>query len=541
MNGDALYYALNLDHFYRVPPQYLASLAGTTVFRAMTWAVKVGQIGFPLVIVGLVVRWMIQEGFPPLEAWRRWCLRACFLALVALTTAIGVVAWPVHFTPPIPAWAFAVIWVSLWIGLWLLWRKLTYAPFVVHGIGRWRFERPAVIDRTWVCRWIIGRRVLLVWHLAFHGHIFTLMNVGQFQTGMASATFAFFQGREIATMLRDIGHRLARWRVPFIPASARERLPILPAGDPSSPAYHHDAVRLPTWAAMVALGGIVSAIVVRVRFAPTWDFRWIWLATAGFLVAVTVWRVLQNRASDADRTSEVTWAYGPFGRLIVGGFIAWHITAVATWLLPDKDCLSTFRAAARAPFTFYLTRTTTDQGWGMFAPNPPRTNVFMKVLVTDADGEVWDLRTDVYAEERKPIPWIWNTRLRKMNRRIIGGESGPTSWYRKWYARYECRRWAREHGGVAPKKVELVKVWYRIPSPEQTRKLGYYIPEQLLERQGHEEVSHTEHCARAIMGQLPNFIRERDGLPLLEPDEYRPWIKHKRAKWERDKARERSD
>ena len=46
------------------------------------------------------------------------------------------------------------------------------------------------------------RRVLLVWHLAFHAHIFTLMNVGQFQTGMLACTFAFLQGHEIATLLR---------------------------------------------------------------------------------------------------------------------------------------------------------------------------------------------------------------------------------------------------------------------------------------------------------------------------------------------------
>ena len=62
------------------------------------------------------------------------------------------------------------------------------------------------------------------------------------------------------------------------------------------------------------------------------------------------------------------------------------------------------------------------QGWGMFAPNPPRQNVFMQVLVVDDDGETWDMRSDVYAEERKPIPFVWNDRTRKMNRRIIGGE-----------------------------------------------------------------------------------------------------------------------
>jgi hypothetical protein len=176
----------------------------------------------------------------------------------------------------------------------------------------------------------------------------------------------------------------------------------------------------------------------------------------------------------------------------------------------------------------------------MFAPNPPRSNVFMKVLVTDHQGEVWDLRTDVYAAEQKPIPWVWNTRLRKMNRRIIGGESGPTAWYQKWYARYVCRNWAREHGGEAPQKVELIKISYRIPSPEQTRAHGYYVPEELLARTGHEKVSYQERCDRGVMSQLPNFIRKRDGLPVLERDGYRPWIKHKKQAWDRAKHKERS-
>jgi hypothetical protein len=539
MNGDSLYYALNLDHFYRVPPQFLSSLAGTTVFRAMTYAVKVGQMGFPLIMVGIITRWMIREKLPPLTGWRAWALRGCFFALVSLSAAIAFVAWPVHFTPKIPAWTFAVGWIALWTGIWAVWRKLTYRPWHIEKFFRWKFDTPAVIDRTWVCRWILGRRVLLVWHLAFHAHIFTLMNVGQFQTGMLSATFVFIEGREIATLLRDIGHRLARWKIPFIPESARLRLPILPAADPSLPQHHRDAAFLPQWTVVVAILGVVAGIVTQVVVEPKWDFRYLWICTAAFVLGVAL--VAKRRAADrvidlsggTPSRPRMPWAYGPIGRLLVGGLLAWHIAGVATWLMPDKDCLSTFRPQARQVFAFWLTRTTTDQGWGMFAPNPPRSNVFLKVLVTDADGKVWDLRSDVYAEEQKPIPWIWNTRLRKMNRRIIGGESGPSDWYRKWYARYECRRWARDHGGTAPTKVELVKVWYQIPSPQQVRERGYYLPEELLERQGHESVSHTETCARTVMGQLPNYIRERDGLPLLPPGAYKPWIKHKRAKWDK--------
>jgi hypothetical protein len=214
--------------------------------------------------------------------------------------------------------------------------------------------------------------------------------------------------------------------------------------------------------------------------------------------------------------------------------VIWHLTAVTTWLLPEKDSLHAFRAPARKVFRKWLTVTQTDQQWGMFAPNPPRSNVFLKVLVTDADGHVWDLRTDVYAAERKPIPWIWNDRIRKMNRRIIGGESGPSEWYRKWHARYHCRQWALEHGGEAPQQVQLVRVTYKIPSPDQVFEHGWYRPEERLAREGVEKVEHTERCGGAIMGQLPDWIRSRHGLPPLSSDEaYRPWHKGRRSKWER--------
>src|SRR5690606_28377190 len=86
---------------------------------------------------------------------------------------------------------------------------------------------------------------------------------------------------------------------------------------------------------------------------------------------------------------------------------------------------------------------------------------------------------------------------------------------------------------------ELVKVWYAIPSPEETAKKGYYVPEDLLERTGHEKSEHTERCERTVMGQLPDEVRERHGLPPLpEGVTYRPWLKHKKRAWDRKRAKE---
>ncbi|HET6584628.1 MAG TPA: hypothetical protein VFG69_14315 [Nannocystaceae bacterium] len=369
MRGDAVYYALNLDHFYRFPPQQLSALFGTNLLRLVTWFVRFGEIGFALVFVGEVLR-VAQE----------------------------------HREGP--------------------------------ESRTWRVLR-------WTRRWILGRRIWVTWAVATMGGIFVVMNIGQFQPVMLCACLLYFRGEEVARVV------------------AR-------------------ALRRP---------------------API--------------------------AADDDGRE---WAYGPLGRFCTGTLIAWHIAAVAIWLVPARDSIESIRKPARALVRPWLELTRTTQGWGMFAPNPPRHNVFMRVLVTDEHGEVWDLRSDVYAEEQRAIPFIWNDRMRKMNRRIIGGEGDGGSWYRKWYARWQCRQWALEHDGRVPKDVQLVKVSYAIPTPEAVREHGWYRPEDRLRTHGKDELVHTERCVTAVLGQPLPEVALRHGI--TSSARFRPWIKRRRQAWE---------
>ena len=43
---------------------------------------------------------------------------------------------------------------------------------------------------------------------------------------------------------------------------------------------------------------------------------------------------MQNPDTGAPRTP---WAYGPLGRFLIGCLLVWHISAVVTWLLPEKS------------------------------------------------------------------------------------------------------------------------------------------------------------------------------------------------------------
>lgn len=632
--GDAVYYAWNMDHFYRFHPQRLAAMFGTNLLRFSSWFAHWGEVFFFLAAIGVLVKWAMGEKFPPAKGWRAWVVRLCWASLIGTSTAIIAIAWKVHFVPAIHRTVFLCLWVGGFAAMWALWWKLGRKPLRIRGrVGMWMvwvgfvafvdlmlwlmtfpllnakqkmmpewiwrkvgilsawtviaivvpwltmkfmpglvgkirkllridgakadafLEQKHDVGQRWVATWILGRRIWVTWHVALMAGIFTLMNIGQFQTGMLSQTFVYLYGAEAAWIVAWVLFKL----------KLSKHAKPLPAEDPTLPHHRRDAAKLPEWALYVGLASILAGIFVRVEIQPEWEWRWIWVGGIAFLGGVAFVTARANKGkrletpetipgrfpapgSNALRTEsdapKMPWAYGPLGRFIISALMVWQVCAVTVWLTPDKDSLKTWRNDSRRVFTKWLTVTQTDQGWGMFAPNPPRTNVFLKVLVTDAEGEVYDLKTDVYAPERKPIPWIWNDRMRKMNRRIIGGESGNTQWYRKWYGRYICRQWALEHDGIAPKKVELVKMWYRMPSPEDTWRHGWYDAEQRLERDGAEKLEHTEDCKRTVMGQLPNFIRERHGLPLLDEDagwKYKPWLKHKKRKWDRKLEKEAAE
>ncbi len=469
-----------------------------------------------------------------------WIVWGVVLALAALFTYLLMfpLATPAQaFAPPLVYWrmgAAAGIFM-LGIALPLVVGKLVKKPL----LPTWLVEHRVTLDQQWVARWPLGRRVWLTWHIGLMGGIFMVMNIGQFQTAMLSNTLLFLSGTEVA---RILWHARKRLGLRVLPAP-------IPAEDRSLPHLRRDAAHVSPVSLWVVLGLVAVAIVVRV-FVDATDFPLVWmkdgknlstrllLVPAAAYMLLTAWLSARRSRGQTlpvldDQTGlpRKAWAYGPIGRVLINGLVVWQITGVATWLLPDKDCLKDWRNPARQTFEPWLFTTQTDQGWGMFAPNPPRSNVFLNVVVTDENNQTWDLGTDFYDERQRQIPFLWNDRMRKMNRRIIGGESGNNEWYRKWHARYHCRRWQLDHNGEIPRKVELIKFSYNIPPPEETLRRGYFSPADRIERSSVEKIEHTEHT---IMGQLPNEIRARHGLPPLPDDvKLRPWIKRHKASWDR--------
>ncbi len=246
------------------------------------------------------------------------------------------------------------------------------------------------------------------------------------------------------------------------------------------------------------------------------------------------------------------WAYRSWAMALVSLFIAYHATILMVHNLPNKglskglhkwfndthepEFLGKPRKLSLDMRT-YMLATGNTQSWAMFAPNPHRSNTFMKVMVKDKDGEIWDMAHDIYGRRR--YPYLFYDRMGKINRRIIEQKG-----YRRHYAAWVCREWERTHEGEPAIEIQFVKMWTRVPPPEKAIadaggnpfKMGYDPMELKLFQREEDGIR----CRTTRHGQLPNYLRERYGLPLLEKEDkvFRPVIH--RSWWDKKETAERS-
>jgi hypothetical protein len=479
--GDALYYAMSLDHFHRVPPMPVTAVLGTNLFRVATHVAHAWEVLFPLVVVGMWLRFAQRS--PPPSGTERLIAGAGWFGLA--TSVIALVWWllPVH--------DFAV---SRGVVVFVM---VAAVLVVANGWPRLR-ARPGGVD--WLCKWILGRRVWVTIGVLFHLQLVTFMNIGWFSPGCLTGFICFFSGRELVA----VGRRVLR-RPPDDGSTLEKRVDA-----PEPPG-------LPAWLLLLAIAWLAFGVVLTVFVGVA--YGWILLGVLALAAGHTV------------RTR------GSIARLLVGALVLYHTVAVAAWLLPDKDSF-TWRTAAHQPFAWWLRSTGTSQGWKMFAPNPPRRNVMLRVLVTDARGEIWDMNTDLYAPEKRPIPWIWYTRERKINRRIAGNEGGGSVKWQQWHARWWCRRWILEHGGEIPRQVELIELSYPIPTPETLRDDGPYDPAERLRSKGTQKSLYIAECESEPEARPSAEIMTRHGLAPLDEGERWSALRNRRRAWAKKLARE---
>lgn len=228
--GDALYYALNMDHFYRFEgvTQWVSAVFATTLFRWMTWVTLWWEKLFGLIAIGLVLDWGLRHRDEPwyraMEAqwWRKWLARLALLGVYALTWRIATVAYPwcIELKDGLPQDASAGL---ATINRWMF----GYIPVVIvawYVLGRWPLKiprplaarrgkpEPLVIDQDFLRAWLFGRRVWLTLGFIFHGILIVGMNIGMFPFIMLWIYFAFFDAKPWLKFVQWKLRTLRRWR-----------------------------------------------------------------------------------------------------------------------------------------------------------------------------------------------------------------------------------------------------------------------------------------------------------------------------------------
>lgn len=222
--------------------------------------------------------------------------------------------------------------------------------------------------------------------------------------------------------------------------------------------------------------------------------------------------LLHGAPAPSDRRPESRWAYPLWGLLLVSVFVLFHSSVLLVWNTPSKGLAKPFHRTFLKTIQGYeyFRGTRNSQSWGMFAPNPTRTNTFVRVFVEDQDGVLWDFEQDIWGEDR--YPYAWYDRRGKVNRRIDNKKK-----YQRIYGAWVCRQWERTHDGESPKSVSFVKRWTRVPHPNTVIKAGGW--DQWDEDHFKQKQQETITCKTAVHGTLPNELRKRYGLDLIDEDE----------------------
>lgn len=532
--GDALYYALNMDHFYRFErlTQQVSAALGTTVFRFMTHVTLWWERLFPVVIVGLLIRFDLRTreldwAKRMRSAWRIWLGRGAMAAGLVALWRLNVVAYPyclalVDGDPKDPTAGLAKIdtaYVILGVVV-AAWWALDRWPLAIPARKLGRVQVPRIpIDQRSVRDIMLGRRLWLSLGACFHGFLVLFMNIGMFPFIMLMTYACYFEGTAYAGLVRGVVSSLrARGRTLDGADVLWERAQPAPTSGAKIRGSRSRTLGEPVvWLFAAAAVGLVLAKMNGVDWVGTATKGWVGLA----VVVAGIYRFLPSRPSGFRDRPHL--AYGAVGRTLALGLVLWHGTAVASALFPNGYKAFRWRSVMRGIQGTWLRGTATNQSWNMFAPNPPRANVFLKTVVVEADGDRWDLRNNAFTY--RPNPWIVNDRMRKMQRRM----SDKGKWYLRYWAAYHCRDWALRTGEM-PERIVITKLVTRIPGPKKVKRKGWYDPRRLKVKE-HDLQEHK--CAGR--GELPAYMLERRGLPVPEAAAQRAAdrVERDEKKWER--------
>lgn len=199
-DGSALYYALNLDHFYRVPQAHVVgALQYVGVLPVATVLVRWWEVLFPLALLGAMLaayeRDRSQNRWPKAASWRRQLsYLAVGMAWVMLSYLAGLTAY-YHLgagladDPQTRADLVSALVVATGV----------VAVAVYFSLRAWL---PRVF--RWGLTWLLGKRTWLGFGLVMHLGIDIGMNVGTFAEVMVVAYCVWLRGEDVEGFWRFV-------------------------------------------------------------------------------------------------------------------------------------------------------------------------------------------------------------------------------------------------------------------------------------------------------------------------------------------------
>ncbi len=209
MDGTALFFALNLDHFYRHPAQiYLVTfLQAIWVLPLATWITRIWETCFPIALIGAAVRGYERDReaglWPQTPTWRRLLSYLCVAGLFAVIAHIAGLTALYFYDPSVGPWRISKQQAAALFGA----LALVIPALAVAGYLALRRRKP-----TWhrvASDWLLGKRTWLGVGLIMHLGIDVLMNVGTFVQVMIAVYVAWISGPELDAAWRTLMSRPA--------------------------------------------------------------------------------------------------------------------------------------------------------------------------------------------------------------------------------------------------------------------------------------------------------------------------------------------
>ncbi|MCH9688159.1 MAG: hypothetical protein K0V04_42400 [Deltaproteobacteria bacterium] len=206
-NGTALYYSLNLDHFYRWPQMGLiGAVHYIGILPLLTILVHWWEMLFPLALVGAVTNAYERERaagtWVRAAVWRRWLSYLLFFAAWGIGAYIAGVA--AHYYAP--QRMLDELGISRPAAVRLAMGIAATVPLLAVALYLGlRAKAPRV--HRFIRHWLLGKRFWLVIGTGMHIGIDLGMNVGTFANVMVAVYFAWLSGDEIDAFWRYLATR----------------------------------------------------------------------------------------------------------------------------------------------------------------------------------------------------------------------------------------------------------------------------------------------------------------------------------------------